>query len=156
MFIRVPESGHEEITCCCTRWKQHLFQLVFCCQFYRPMLKLQGEPIDGKLHVKLHIADKSLQQPGRGTESERNMWVGAFFQLTSVFRAALTFLRSPASHCPALLCEHIQCTQWSVRPCPQIWTPLDSLLVVQMDGSQRHREPVRVYNVDCIFILHKL
>lgn len=78
MVFRVPDFGHGEISRCCTRGEQHLSELVFCCQVYRPMLKLQGEPIDGKLHVKLHIADKSLQQPERETESERNIWVRSF------------------------------------------------------------------------------
>lgn len=109
-----PEFRHGEVSHCCTRWEQHLFELMFCCQVHRPMLQLQGEPVDSKLHIKLHIADKYLQQPERRTEGEKNMLVRAFllgFKVTSILSPVLTSLRSPASHYPALLCEHNQCTQ---------------------------------------------
>lgn len=65
-----PEFRHGEISHCCTRWEQHLFELMCYCQVHRPMLQLQGVPVDCKLHVKLHIADENLQQPETGAESE--------------------------------------------------------------------------------------
>lgn len=62
----------------------------------------------------------------------------------------LTFLRSPASPYPALPCGRIQCTQWWAGLCPQIWTPSDNLLEVQMADSQRHQEPVGSGIIDII------
>lgn len=82
------------------------------------------------------------------------VWVGFFiyhlrhklgFKQTSIISPALTSSRSPASLYPALLCERIRCTRWLARPCLQICTPSDNLLVVPMVDSQRHQEPVGEY-----------
>lgn len=90
----------------------------------------------------------------QGVESERKGWVWLFihclrrklgFKPESILSPALTSLRSPASHYPALLCEHIRCTRWSAGPCHRIGTPSDNLLVAQMADSQQHQEPVGEY-----------
>jgi len=33
------------------------------CQIHSALLQLQSQPVDCELHVELHIADESLQQP---------------------------------------------------------------------------------------------
>lgn len=74
MFFRcidtIPEFRHGDISHCCTRWEQHLPKLMFCCQVHRPVLQLQGVPVDCKLHIKFHIAKKKLQQPETGAENK--------------------------------------------------------------------------------------
>lgn len=63
-----PELRHGEISLCCTRWEQHFFELMVDCQIHRTMLQPQGVPVDLKLHIKLHIADKNISQPEKAVE----------------------------------------------------------------------------------------
>ncbi len=70
MYGHPPEFAHGEMCSSCTSWEQHLFELLFGCQVHRAMLQPQGVPVNSKLHIKFHIAEKHLQQPDRGVEEE--------------------------------------------------------------------------------------
>lgn len=60
-----PEFGHGGSPDSRARWEEHLVHLVLLCQVHRPVLKLQGETVDGELHVKLRVTDEALHQPER-------------------------------------------------------------------------------------------
>lgn len=79
-----PEFRHREMSHCCTRWEQHLFELMFRCQVHRTMLQLQGVPVESELHVKLHVADENLQQPDMGGKWEERGYLLSVWDISLV------------------------------------------------------------------------